>query len=403
MPDPDFLYDDLDLPEDKVDSAGGSTELAGNPERKWSANDATRVLQALRSIQSYLRANTLDLSTTVTAKDLDLAITTDPAVGPEMDYAGHRGRWFIGVDVANSPTSRDFVLTGQRGTYSFSDGVTTNGSPTLTSASGANFVSGLIGATISGAGIPSGTTVLAVGGLTSLTMSANATASATGVTVTITRSSVQDLLYWKHRGALSATLGVGVTPPDGSARLQVSPPDDEPAMGAIRLRRSPSQTGKVLTIYDSGNNETFWVDKDYYVSGVHGLGVAIVFQGDQTNNRPWAIVDKNKAAGSLYGFEYPSGGTGEVRFRYFNGNKDVFQVGTDGTLFIYQPITIQLLATFQTSLKGAGARAAAPSTGTHVAGEIVFNADPIAGGKVGWVCVTGGSPGTWKAFGAIDA
>lgn len=55
-----------------------------------------------------------------------------------------------------------------------------------------------------------------------------------------------------------------------------------------------------------------------------------------------------------------------------------------------------------TALIGVGARAAAPSTGTHVAGEVVFNADPIAGGKVGWVCVTGGTPGTWKAFGAID-
>lgn len=396
-----FVRDNLSLPADKLDSGGGSSALA-NPTRKWSANDASRVLQALRDTQEYLRSGLFDAAVTHTIKDLDLAITTDPAVGPELDYAGHRGRWFTGVDVANSPTSRDFVLTGQRGTYSFSDGATTNGSPTLTSASGGSFVAAVVGATISGAGIPNGTTVLAVGGLTSLTMSANATATAGSVTVTITRNSVQDLLYWKHRGALSATLGVGVTPPDGASRLQVSPQDDEPAMGTIRLRRGPSQTGKVLAIYDSGNNDTFWVDKDFYVSGLHGLGVAIVFQADQTNNRPWAIIDKNKAAGSLYGFEYPVGGTGEVRFRYLNGSKDVFQVGTDGSLFIYEALTIQKLATFQTAIKGAGTRAAAPSTGTHVAGEVVFNADPIAGGKVGWVCVTGGSPGTWKAFGAID-
>ena len=35
-------------------------------------------------------------------------------------------------------------------------------------------------------------------------------------------------------------------------------------------------------------------------------------------------------------------------------------------------------------------------------GDIVYNTGAAAGGKVGWVCVTAGTPGTWKAFGAID-
>ncbi len=58
--------------------------------------------------------------------------------------------------------------------------------------------------------------------------------------------------------------------------------------------------------------------------------------------------------------------------------------------------------TFHTSVLGTGTHTACPSTGTHVAGEIVFNADPVASGKIGCVCVTGGSPGTWKTWGAID-
>jgi len=45
---------------------------------------------------------------------------------------------------------------------------------------------------------------------------------------------------------------------------------------------------------------------------------------------------------------------------------------------------------------------AAPTSGDHAAGEIVFNNAPGAGGKVGWVCVSAGTPGTWKAFGPID-
>jgi hypothetical protein len=47
--------------------------------------------------------------------------------------------------------------------------------------------------------------------------------------------------------------------------------------------------------------------------------------------------------------------------------------------------------------------AAAPTTGDHVWGEIVWNSAPVAGGKIGWVCVATGTPGTWKAWGAIDA
>lgn len=46
---------------------------------------------------------------------------------------------------------------------------------------------------------------------------------------------------------------------------------------------------------------------------------------------------------------------------------------------------------------------AAPTTGAHAQGEIVWNRTPAAGGDVGWICTTGGTPGTWKTFGAIEA
>jgi len=45
---------------------------------------------------------------------------------------------------------------------------------------------------------------------------------------------------------------------------------------------------------------------------------------------------------------------------------------------------------------------AAPTTGYWNIGERVYDSTPSAGGKLGWVCVTAGTPGTWKAFGAID-
>lgn len=46
---------------------------------------------------------------------------------------------------------------------------------------------------------------------------------------------------------------------------------------------------------------------------------------------------------------------------------------------------------------------AAPTTGTWRVGDIVYNDTPTAGGFIGWVCTTAGTPGTWKTFGAISA
>jgi hypothetical protein len=49
------------------------------------------------------------------------------------------------------------------------------------------------------------------------------------------------------------------------------------------------------------------------------------------------------------------------------------------------------------------AAAAAPVAGTYRRGDVVYNNAPSASGFVGWVCVTAGTPGTWKTFGAISA
>jgi len=43
----------------------------------------------------------------------------------------------------------------------------------------------------------------------------------------------------------------------------------------------------------------------------------------------------------------------------------------------------------------------APSSGTWARGSIVWNPSPSAGGTIGYVCVSGGTPGTWKTFGTI--
>lgn len=58
---------------------------------------------------------------------------------------------------------------------------------------------------------------------------------------------------------------------------------------------------------------------------------------------------------------------------------------------------------FVVGMRYRGDWIAAPTTGTYMEGDIIYNISPAAGGFVGWVCVSGGTPGTWKTFGAISA
>ena len=46
---------------------------------------------------------------------------------------------------------------------------------------------------------------------------------------------------------------------------------------------------------------------------------------------------------------------------------------------------------------------AAPSTGAWLAGAKILFSTPPAGGNIGAVCTTSGTPGTWKTYGAIAA
>jgi hypothetical protein len=66
-------------------------------------------------------------------------------------------------------------------------------------------------------------------------------------------------------------------------------------------------------------------------------------------------------------------------------------------------ITYNLGSLVNRSLNSLAYGANAPGSGAWKQGDIVIDATPSAGGTLGWVCTTGGSPGTWKTFGAITA
>ena len=86
----------------------------------------------------------------------------------------------------------------------------------------------------------------------------------------------------------------------------------------------------------------------------------------------------------------------------FTGENTSEQMGTGAV--------VPYVATFPKLGLGSGSNvrlqttgSAAPSTGAHARGEIVWNVAPSAAGYAGWICTTAGTPGTWKQFGAIEA
>ena len=90
---------------------------------------------------------------------------------------------------------------------------------------------------------------------------------------------------------------------------------------------------------------------------------------------------------------YMSAGTNQpgigasARCEFFNGMRDKITLGAFTSFTLRNDYMVA---------------AAAPSSGTYQVGDVVFGTVPVAGGTIGWVCVTAGSPGTWKTWGSIS-
>lgn len=50
-----------------------------------------------------------------------------------------------------------------------------------------------------------------------------------------------------------------------------------------------------------------------------------------------------------------------------------------------------------------GALDAVPTSGTFQIGDFIFNSSVAAGGPLGWICTTGGTPGTWVPVAPVGA
>jgi len=78
-----------------------------------------------------------------------------------------------------------------------------------------------------------------------------------------------------------------------------------------------------------------------------------------------------------------------------------WQAGSGGALTCRNNVGTQVVVSDPTLARGLPSALAAPVSGAHRVGDVVFNSAPAAGGTIGWVCTTAGTPGTFKAFGDI--
>lgn len=114
------------------------------------------------------------------------------------------------------------------------------------------------------------------------------------------------------------------------------------------------------------------------------------------NATPWRILYRN--SGTDVAIVAGSSGSDMIRF---TGTGTGFNPGRSGTVAGACNIPSLFLG-LNSAARGMTTGSAAPTSGEWARGDIVFNNAPSAGGKIGWVCTTAGTPGTWKAWGVID-
>ncbi len=145
-------------------------------------------------------------------------------------------------------------------------------------------------------------------------------------------------------------------------------------------------------------------------AGAAGIQIAgavpkfTIGQGRINNTVNYGILNQNTSGyGSIHGVSLLNV-SGLSRGFYTAGGR-VFMTynSTDGVTTPLFPIATTLLTERDNSWNPREVQGSftTTSSGTWAVGDKVWNTTPVAGGTVGWVCTTAGSPGTFKTFGTI--
>ena len=113
----------------------------------------------------------------------------------------------------------------------------------------------------------------------------------------------------------------------------------------------------------------------------------------------WGVVKATNAVTSFQILFYAYGISPAAGLTYTISQPEIYNMGT--TL----PTQRDSIGIAHPSIprKQLFCAAAVPSAGTWSLRHQILQSTPAAGGFIGWVCTTAGTPGTWKTFGAITA
>ena len=103
---------------------------------------------------------------------------------------------------------------------------------------------------------------------------------------------------------------------------------------------------------------------------------------------------------SAVSFPWPA--SGDVICGVYKGGSATGSVYIAAPMLMPVGVSVQnALGSIDTTRQWYGTTA--PTVGAWQRGDVVFNSTPSAGGTPGWVCVTAGTPGTWKAMANVAA
>lgn len=143
-----------------------------------------------------------------------------------------------------------------------------------------------------------------------------------------------------------------------------------------------------------------WVKAPYVLGSSDG--VVNVFANSASSSSSYADWASLGWVQVVTAFKMPTTAT-----RLFGIRTTVASGTSAGALHVAAPVLCQLGADYDAILGSIGAQnqfygTSAPSNGVWKRGDIVWNVTPSAGNDPGFMCVTAGTPGTWKAMANLD-
>jgi hypothetical protein len=153
------------------------------------------------------------------------------------------------------------------------------------------------------------------------------------------------------------------------------------------------------TTYAFNDNAVYQHIMDLTLKSIPSAKCPIGFYGGGTN----CLVNKISSEGADPGTPVAiAGGSSGIFVDVDTISKSVttFNSGADFANWQIAPGGSYFAALHKKQMFGT----AAPTTGAYNQGDRMFNTNPSPNGNnMGWVCTTGGSPGTWKSFGSVSA